>query len=239
MTELLVRKLEQFGSLSPTEKLAVVAARSAVRHVGSGQDLVREGDQPSRCQLLLEGFACCYKLLETGQRQIIAFYIPGDVCDLTHVLLGRMDHSIGTLTPAKVAVIPHAVILDWTKRYPGLGQTLWRATLADAAMSREWIVNVGRRTAYQRTAHLLCELVLRMRSAGLTDGFVCDLPITQVELADALGLTPVHVNRTLQGLRSEGLIEIGNGILNVRSWSELKQAGGFDPAYLHQTTADD
>lgn len=237
MTELLTRSLERFGVLSACEKRVVAATRFATRHVGSGQDLVREGDQPSQCQMLLEGFACSYKLLETGQRQIMAFYIPGDVCDLTHVLLGKMDHGIGTLTATKVAAIPHATILDWTKRHPGLGHSLWRATLADAAVSREWIVNVGRRTAYQRTAHLLCELVLRMRWAGLADGFACDLPITQVELADALGLTPVHVNRTLQWLRGDGLIEIGNGILKVRSWRELKQAGGFDPAYLHQPTA--
>lgn len=205
-----------------------------VRHVEGDRDLAREGDRPSHCPLLLEGFACRYKTLENGQRQIMAFHVPTDFCDLTSVLLRRMDYSIGTLTPVTVALIPHATILGWAKSHPGLGRLLWHATLVDASVSREWIVNVGRRTAYQRTAHLLCELMLQMRSAGLANGLACDMPLTQVVLADALGLTPVHVNRTLQWLRSEGLVEFGGGVLTVRNWRELKRAAGFDATYLHQ-----
>lgn len=212
-------------------------AAFAVREIEDDQDLVREGDRPSYCPLLLDGFACRYKTLSNGQRQIMAFHVPSDLCDLTSLLLRTLDYSIGTITPARVALIPHATILGWTRSHPGLSQVLWRATLADAAMSREWIVNVGRRTAYQRTAHLLCELVQRIRAVGLANGNACELPLTQVELADALGLTPVHVNRTLQWLRGENLIEFSGGTLTVRNWRDLKHAAGFDPAYLHQPAA--
>ena len=237
MNEVLVRKLEQFGTLSGQERTLVENASFAVRHVWDDQDLARQGDPPSHCPLLLDGFACCYKTLESGQRQIVAFHVPTDLCDLTSMLLGQLDCSIGTLTPARVAIIPNATILDWTRRHPGLGRLLWRASLVDAAVSREWVVNIGRRTAYQRTAHLLCEMAQRLRSAGLANGHTYELPLTQVELADALGLTPVHVNRTLQWLRGERLIEFGGGTLTVRNWRELKLAAGFNPAYLHQLAA--
>lgn len=237
VTSALIRKLEQFGTLSEQEKLAVEGAALAIRRIEGDRDLVREGDRPAHCPLLLDGFACRYKTLENGQRQIMAFHVPSDLCDLTSLLLGKLDYSIGTLTPASVVLIPHATLLGWANGMPGLNQLLWRATLVDAAMAREWMVNVGRRTAYQRTAHLLCELALRMRLAGLAQGPACDMPLTQMELADALGLTSVHVNRTLQWLRSEGLIEFGGGTLTVWNWGELKRAAGFDPTYLHQSAA--
>ena len=215
------------------------SANFATQQLEDDQDLIREGDRPLHCPLLLEGFACRYKALENGQRQIMAFHVPTDLCDLPSLLLKRIDYSIGTLTPAKIALIPRTTILGWAQSYPSLGRLLWRATLIDASVSREWIVNVGRRTAYQRTAHLLCELLLQMRSAGLAQGLVCEMPLTQVELADALGLTPVHVNRTLQWLRNEGLVEFGGGTLTVRNWRELKRAAGFDATYLHYPTATD
>ncbi len=234
-----IRRLEQVGTLSAEEKRVVTGANFTLQQVEADRDLVREGDRPSWCPLLIEGFACRYKTLESGQRQIMAFHVPTDLCDLTSLLLRKMDYSVGTLTPATVAMVPHATILAWTRSYPGLNQLFWRASLVDASVSREWIVNVGRRTAYQRTAHLLCELMLQMRSAGLAHGLVCDMPLTQVELADALGLTPVHVNRTLQWLRGEGLVEFGGGVLRVRNWRELKRAAGFDVTYLHRTVPSD
>ena len=233
----LARKLEQFGRLSDEERRIVEASSFTVRNIESDRDIARVGERLLHCPLLLDGFACRYRTLENGQRQIIAFLVPSDLCDLTNLLLRKLDHSIGTLTPTRAAFIPHATILNWTRHHPGLSQLLWRATLVDAAVSREWLVNVGRRTAYQRTAHLLCELMLRMRLAGRARGLKCDMPLTQIELADALGLTPVHVNRTLQWMRGESLIEFGSGILTVLNWRELKRAAGFDPAYLHQPAA--
>lgn len=234
MNSILVHKLEQLGPLSGQERSLVKSTSFAVLDLKDDQDLVREGDRLSYCPLLLDGFACRYKSLEDGQRQIVAFHVPTDLCNLSSLLLDQLDCSIGTLTPARVAMIPNATLLSWATHSPGLGQLLWRASLIDAAVSREWIVNVGRRTAHQRTAHLLCEMVQRMHPAGLANGQACELPLTQLELADALGLTPVHVNRTLQWLRGEFLIEFSNGTLTVRNWRELKQAAGFDPAYLHQ-----
>lgn len=233
-TVLLIRKLEQFGRVSDDERRVVEATSFIISRVKADQDIAQEGERLLTCPLLLDGFACRYRTLESGQRQIVAFLLPNDFCDLTSLLQRKLDHSIGTLTPARIAFIPHAAVLGWIGHHPGLGQLLWRATLIDAASSREWIVNVGRRTAYQRTAHLLCELMLRMRVAGRARGLTCEMPLTQLELADALGLTPVHVNRTLQWLRSESLIEFGGGMLTVRNWRELKRAAGFNSVYLHQ-----
>lgn len=234
---LLSRGLQQLGPLSDQERSVVESASFPVRQVEGHQDLAREGDRPTHCPLLLEGFACRYKTLDSGQRQVMALHMRTDLCDLTSLLLGTLDYSIATLTPVRVALVPHATIFDWTRRLPGLSHLLWWAALVDTSVSREWIINVGRRTAIGRTAHLLCELVLRMRSAGLADEPTCRLPLTQVMLADAFGLTAVHANRTLQWLRSENLIEFSSGVLTVLDWSGLKRAGGFDPAYLHQPKA--
>ncbi len=229
-----IRKLEKLGPLSDEDRRVLQDLPITVREVEADRDLLREGDQPTDCQLLLEGFACRYKTLENGGRQIMSFHIRGDICDLHSLLVGRMDHNISILTPGKLAAISHATILGWTERHPALGRALWWDTLIDAAIFREWVVNVGRRSAYQRIAHLLCELITRMHAAGLAKDYTCDLPITQTELADAAGLSTVHVNRTLQELRGKGLIELQNGTFVALDWAGLKEAAGFDPAYLHQ-----
>lgn len=236
----LMRKLEQLGPLDDQERrlLESLPLNSAVRY-GAGQDIAREGDRPGDCKLIVEGFACRYRQLEDGKRQIVSFHLPGDLVDLTSLLLGRMDHGIAAITPVEAVAIPHAVLLDWTERYPRLAQMLWRDTLVDAAIFREWVVNIGRRSAHQRIAHLLCELVTRMRAAGLAppqdSGDPCDLPpITQGNLADATGLSVVHVNRTIQQLRAEGLVDMRGRTLVALDWNGLRRAAGFDPAYLHR-----
>ena len=231
--ECLIRALERFGPLAEAERTAVEGVGLAARQVEADQDLAREGKRPSHCLLLLEGWACRYKTLEDGRRQITAFHVPGDLCDAACLHLERLDHGTCTLTPARVVPIPHAVLLGWMGSHPGLRDALLRAVLADAAVSRAWIVNVGRRTAYQRTAHLLCELVTRLRDAGSADDTAYEVPLTRAELADALGLTPVHVGRMLQDLRGQGLVELDVGALTVRDWRGLKRAGGFDPGYLY------
>ena len=199
---LFVRKLERLGPLTDEERRTLEDLPLSVRRVDTDRDLVRDGQRPSHCLLLLEGFSCRYKVLADGGRQITSFHIPGDIVDLTGLLLGRMDHGIGTLTPVRVAPIPQAAILDWMGRHPGLARLLWRDTMVDAAVFREWVVDVGRRSARQRVAHPLCELVTRLRAAGLARDRGCGLPITQAELADATGLSAVPVNRTLQELAS-------------------------------------
>lgn len=230
----LFRKLERLGPLSAEARRVLEDLPLPLRQVAAGRDLVGEGERPTHCQVLIEGFACRYKMSEDGKRQIVSFHIPGDMVDFTGLLLGEMDHGIAALTPLQVAPIPHATILDWTRSHPEIGHLLWRDTLIDAAIFREWVVNVGRRSAYARTAHLLCELVARLRAVGLARDYACELPITQVELADALGLSHVHVNRMIQELRGAGLIELGGRTLVVRDWDGLKGAGEFNPTYLYQ-----
>ena len=237
MANPLVKFFAQFARLTSDEEeiLADVPLREKI--VETDCDLACVGDRQYLCVLLIQGVACTYKSLEDGRRQILSFHVQGDLCDLPSLLLSKQDYSIGTLTPVRIASIPHATFSRWAAQYSGLQRAILRACQVEASISREWILNVGRRTAYQRTAHLLCELVTRLRGAGQANGTTLAWPLTQLELADALGITPVHVNRVLQDLRAQKLVELGGGILSVRNWHGLKQAGGFNPGYLHQLAA--
>src|SRR3954471_4554349 len=172
-------------------------------------------------------------MAEEGKRQIFSFHIPGDIPDLQSLHLDVMDHSLSTLSACKVMFIPHETVCDLVRQCPRIGDAFWRETLIDAAVFREWIMNLGRREAYGRMAHLLCEFYVRLRAVGLTNGDAYAMPLTQAELADATGLSAVHVNRTLQELRGEGLITWRAGSVAVLDWDRLKEAGEFDPAYLH------
>ncbi|PVE25301.1 Crp/Fnr family transcriptional regulator [Microvirga sp. KLBC 81] len=197
------------------------------------QDIVREGDHPSRSFTILSGFTCTYKMTGDGQRQIVAFCIPGDVPDVQSLHLKVLDISVATLTPCSVGFITHEDLWDLCMRYPRIAAAFWRETLVEGAIFREWVLNVGRREAYPRMAHVLCELLVRLRAVGLVEDHACNLPITQGEFADALGVSTVHVNRVLQELRADGLIELKGDRLKVPDWEKLKQAGDFDPTYLH------
>ena len=201
------------------------------------KDLIREGDEPRDVQLILEGFACRYKLLADGRRQIMAYLLPGDFCDLHIFILRRMDHSIATLSPCRVAAIPRRRILELTER-PAIARAPWWATLVDEAVLREWLVNIGARPAEERIAHLLCELLLRLRTVGLASGGGYALPITQAEIADTMGLTNVHVNRVLQRLRAEGAITLEERRLVILDVDRLMAFSGFDPNYLHLAERD-
>jgi CRP-like cAMP-binding protein len=194
---------------------------------------VRDGSRPGACTLILEGFACRYKLLPDGKRQIMSFQIPGDVCDLQSFLLERMDHAIGALEACKVGLIPHAVMREITDEHPRITRALWKDTLIESSVFREWIASIGRRPAYARIAHVMCEILLRLKAVGLADDGSCRLPITQADFADALGLSIVHVNRTLQQLRADGLISLSGSVLVVHDWQRLRKAGEFDDTYLH------
>lgn len=233
--DILIRKLLSISPLTDAEKRCLLDLPLSVQQIGPDQDIVREGDRPFACCLLIEGFTCRYKLTEEGKRQIFSFHTPGDIPDLQSLHLNVMDHSLKTLTPCKVAFIPHDIIAELTRRCPHVGEVLWRDTLIDAAIFREWMIGIGRRSAYTRIAHLLCEVFARLRAVGLTDGNECEFPITQTEIADALGLSTVHVNRSLQELRADGTIDLRRGILAIPDWDGLKKAGEFDPTYLHMT----
>lgn len=229
----LIRKLRSISPLSNDEMLALRRLPLAAAQIDADKDIVREGDRPSQCCLLLEGFVCRYKLTEDGRRQIFSFHTPGDIPDLQSLHLPVMDHSVKTLTPCKAAFVPHEAIAELTRRCPRIGDLLWRDTLIDAAIFREWMVGIGRRSAATRIAHVLCEVFLRLKAVGLTNGYECEFPITQTEIGDALGLSTVHVNRSLQELRSSGLIDLRRGFLGILDWQGLKKAGEFDSAYLH------
>ena len=228
-----IRKLETIHCLTDEERRAIAALPVHVHKLRSDHDMVRVGDRPSQCCLLLEGFAHRYQDLGDGRRQIMSFHIPGDMPDLLGLHLPVMDHNIGTLAPSKVGFISHQAMRVLTRNHPRVGDACWRDTLVDAAVFREWMVGMGRRSAYTRIAHLICELVTRLRSVGLADGNSVRLPLTQAVVSDALGLSPVHVNRVIQGLRGNGLITWQGRVLTVQNWEGLQQAGEFDPAYLH------
>jgi CRP-like cAMP-binding protein len=229
----LIRKLRSIAPLSDDETHCLLTLPLSARSVASDQDIVREGDRPSECCLVIEGFTCRYKFTAEGKRQIFSFHIAGDIPDLQSLHLKVMDHNLGTLTPCKLAFVQHEKLTELFRRCPRIADVMWRDTLIDAAVFREWMIGIGRRSAYGRIAHVLCEVLVRMRVVGLSNGHECELPITQAELGDALGLSTVHVNRSLQELRADGLIELRGGSLTVLNWGGLKQAGEFDPTYLH------
>lgn len=229
----LVRKLASIAPLSEDEKRALSGLQFNFRDLRADQDIVRDGDRPSQCCLVLDGFVCRYKVLHDGKRQIMGFYMAGDIPDLQSLHLTVMDHSVGTLAPSKVGFIQHDAMRDLIRRYPRIGDLFWRNTLIDAAVFREWMIGMGRRSAYARIAHLLCELLVRLKAVGLTEDHKCELPLSQAELGDALGISTVHVNRVIQELRANGLIVWVGRILDVQDWGGLKRAGDFDPLYLH------
>jgi CRP-like cAMP-binding protein len=230
----LVRKLQSITDLTSEERQALLDLPMAVRTYAKGQDIVRDGDTPSECFLILEGFTSRYKLLLDGRRQIMAFHTPGDMPDLHTLHIRVLDHSISALMPTSAAFIPHRSMRDLTERFPGLLHAFWRDTMIDAAIFREWMIGVGRRTAHERIAHLVCEMLLRLRAVGLAPNDTFKLPATQAEIADALGLSNVHVNRVLQDLRGDGLITWTSYTVSVLKWEELQSLALFDATYLHQ-----
>ena len=228
----LIAKLQTVAELREDDLKALDDLCGDARDVGARRHVIREGDKPDHVHLVVEGWAARYKLLPDGARQITALLIPGDFCDLHITILGEMDHSIATLTRARVAYIPRAQ-MDALAERPKLTRALWWATLVDEAVLRAWIVNIGRRDAYEAIGHLMCELYCRMKNVGLAADHAFELPLTQEEFADALGLTPVHVNRVLQRMRAEALITLKRGALEILDYPRLEAAAGFNPNYLH------
>ena len=229
----LLRKLATFADLSGEEVELLNEATRDIRTVAAKSDIISEGDRPEHLHLITQGWAARYKVLPNGARQITAFLIPGDFCDLHGKVLKAMDHSIVALTPCKVAWVASDSFDRLTIEHSDLTRALWWGTLLDEAILRNWIVNNSRRDAYQRIAHLLCELHARVQTIGMVDDGRLDMPLTQTELADATGLTAVHVNRTLQRLRGEDLIELSGRVLRIENIAELKKVAGFDENYLH------
>ena len=233
-TERLILKLEAYARLSQEDRAAIAAlGRAPPKEAEPRRDLIREGDKPNEVRLILSGWACRYKGLPDGRRQILGFFVPGDFCDLNVYILKEMDHSIGAITRVEYAQIAPEEMDRLTEERPRIARALWWHELVNASIQREWLLNVGQRSAYERIAHLLVELFLRLRPVGLTDGQSCDFPITQTDIAEATGLTSVHVNRTLRELREEGLIELGQKRLTIPDLDSLMEAAMFNTNYLH------
>ena len=234
MANRFIDKLRGFAQLTRGEIGALEAATAAPRTFPARRDLIREGDRPGPVLVMLEGWAFRYKVLPNGSRQIMAFLMPGDACDLHIGLVGEMDHSIQTVTEAKVAIVARAEMDALMASHPGIARAMYIAQLVDEGTLRAWIVSMGRRSSIERVAHLLIELYIRAANIGLASNDTMGLPLAQAVLADALGMTPVHINRVLQTLRRSGAIELQRGVLHILQAGLLTRTAGFDDNYLHR-----
>jgi CRP-like cAMP-binding protein len=231
----LMRKLGRYTRMTPAERRAVDGLLRRSVLVRADTDLVTQGEPLAKAVVLREGWAIRYRTLRDGRRQIMNFLLPGDMFDLCAFLLTASDHSVGTITPCTVHYVPVAAITDLFRRWPRLGAAMWKSALQEEATLRERILSLGRRSARERAAHLLYELWVRLGDVGLRNGISFDLPLTQVELADALGLTPVHVSRTLRHLRQQGLIDIRRRHVTILRPRDEAQYGEFAGDHLHPT----
>ena len=237
MQDALTRKLEGYEPLSDADRAALGALVPKVRHVAARVDLIHEGDAPESVHLILEGYACRYKVLPGGQRQIMAIFVPGDFCDLNVFILDQMDHTIGTISPCQVVSIPRQSVEEITAHHPAITRAFWWCALVDEAVLREWLVNMGCRPANQRIAHLFCELLVRLEAVGQVEDGSYAFPFTQQDVADAMGLSEVQVNRSLRELRGLGLITLKQRVLTVLDVVGLQAYCRFTPNYLHLKNA--
>ena len=228
----LIRKLGHGVDLTQADRDRL-ACLGHSRQIEARQEIIAQGDRPEDVHLVLSGFACRYKVLRDGKRQIMALLVPGDFCDLHVAILDAMDHGITALSLCTIAELPRATVLDLTENHPRITRALWWATLVDEAILREWLVNMGQREAHQQLAHLFCELLVRLQAVGIGDPDGYQFPLTQVDLAEVLGISSVHVNRTLQSLRDENLVVLRGRRLSIPDVERLKAYCDFDPAYLH------
>ena len=232
--EPLVEKLAYRSDLDSEDRAAILDLPFTLRTMERSQFIVRERELATHSCVMLSGYSIRSKLVATGERQIVAIHMKGEVVDLQNSLLRVADHSVQMLTPGEVAMIPREEVVRLTLARPRIGHAMWIDTLVDGSIFREWIANLGRRDARTRIAHLLCEFAVRLRVAGLGEDTQYELPMTQEQLADTTGLTPVHINRTLKGLEREGLIERANPrAIYIGDWRKLAKVGDFDSNYLH------
>jgi CRP-like cAMP-binding protein len=232
LTSRLALRLERYAPLRAEDKLVLENEAWDVRRYAPHDSLVRQGAPVERIFAIVEGFACRYKLLPDGRRQNIGFMLPGDLCDTRTFSLPLMDHSIAAILSVQAVLLDvHAV--RRLESVPALGQALVRSSQVEQAIAREWMINVGYRTSFERLGHLLWELFERLQVVGLTRANACEIPLTQTEIADTLALSPVHVNRTLMELRRSGLVTFQSKQLVIHDYPTLRRAAGFDPAYLY------
>ena len=231
--ERFIQKVSSRAKIDADDEAAVRALPFKHRSIAASQYIVREGQPPKFCALVCEGYAYRQKLTIDGDRQIVMLIVPGDLIDLQNLFLSESDHDVQALTTMTIAEVPIETIAKLASERPAIARALWTDSLIEASIAREWLLNVGRRNAKTRIAHLLCEFRDRLWAIGEGEESGYELPMTQEQIGDALGLTPVHVNRMLQGLERDGLINRHQRRLRVENWTALKAAGQFDPRYLH------
>ena len=231
--DIMLRKFERRGPLGEDDRRALLELPHRLQSVEPAGYIIREGERPERSCLILSGFAYRHKVTVEGTRQIVSVHIPGDFVDLESALLNIVDHNVQAITRCELALIPRAAMRELILTHPRVAMAMWIDTLIDGSIFREWVVNVGRRDARSRIAHLLCEFARRLDVAGFAEDFGYDLPMTQEQLADATGLTAVHVNRVLMALSREGLIERHRRHIRIPEWERLRRVAGFSEVYLH------
>lgn len=229
----LIRQLETIAPLDDDDRSALAALPLRLKVFGADQDIVREGERATEACVILDGFVCRYKMTAGGRRQIVSFHFPGDLPDLQSLALEVMDHSLAALTQTRVAFVAHDAIVRAVEAHSGVAAALTKHALIDGSIFREWIANVGQRPALARIAHVICECFVRMRALGLAADTSFELPLTQAEIGDATGLSNVHVNRTMQELRRQGLIAIHGKTHSILDWDQLQETADFRPSYLH------
>ncbi len=233
MIEAHLRRLRKRDTIDAAEERAIRGLISETRRVPAHKILIREGEELRHSVLLIDGWLARALDMQVGVRVITALHVPGDFADLHAFTLKHLDHNVVALTDCIVALAPHDRLTKLTIDFPHLARMYWFSTNVDAAIHRQWTVSLGRRNARSRMAHLFCELFVRLEVAGKTDGLSYDFPLTQEQVASCLGLTQVHVNRTLQALRRRELIELQNKRLTILDMPELQNVAEFDPAYLY------
>jgi CRP-like cAMP-binding protein len=226
-------KLRLRDEINAEEEEAIRGSVSEIRQYPAENTFIRAREELNHCSLLLDGIACRYKDLRNGERQITELHVGGDFADLHSFTLKRLDHNVMAMTKCTVAIVPHAKVAELTEKLPHLTRVYWFSTNLDAAIHREWEVSLGRRSALARVAHLFCELRVRLGIVGLAEVLAYDLPLTQTDLAECLGLTSVHVNRTLRELREQKLVEFRSSRVTISDLAGLERVAEFDPAYLY------
>lgn len=236
---LMLRKLRLWARLDAADEEALLALPHSIVTVAKQRSFITEGDRVEHCWVILSGYCVRYKIVGDGGRQILSIHMKGDLVDLQNALLGVADHGVQSLTESRMATIPIEAVRVLIRNRPTVSEALWYDTLVDGSIHREWVANVGRRDGHKRVAHLLCEFALKLEAVSLGEQLDYELPMTQDQLADATGMTPVHVNRVLKDLVRDGLIErITAKSITIGDWRRLASAGDFDRAYLHLDAAE-
>jgi len=233
ITDSFLKRLRVSTEIDEEDERAINNLPISVKQMASGEPIVSIGDRPTACCLVIDGFVLRSKIVGTGHRQILAFHQPGEIPDLQSLFLHVMDHDVSALGNSVLGFIPHGPLRDLTRRRPNIAHALWRDTLTEASIFREWICNVGQRDATSRVAHLVLELYTRMKAIGRTDGPSFSFPATQALFADAIGTSVVHMNRVVQELRSQRVLDFDRGRISILDDTRLRKTADFDALYLH------